>query len=208
MGSGDIPTVRYEYWISTVRASAQTRPQLLLQTTKAPSQPPSPALHPFHNSIETSSSESKISPVTKFHTYKSYYHRNEILKSVPSWSIKRHKSPKQSSSKQFASADSRSGKWWNGTNDHLRHLETFNRNGHRTTVPPTTSEGNYRVERYNDFGRPNGTSAFTRYSRVVTNYEDRIRKLKVVGTTPGIKQEDDSERKVVPRKPKTESKYL
>ena len=33
-------------------------------------------------------------PVTHFQGYKSYYHRNEILKSVPSWSIKRHRTHK------------------------------------------------------------------------------------------------------------------
>ncbi|KAG8197663.1 hypothetical protein JTE90_001592 [Oedothorax gibbosus] len=197
-GSGDIPTVHYEYWISTIRPIDQSRSQPLIQTNN----------HSLlHNLVETSSPDTKISPKLSSHGYKSFYHRNEILESVPSWSIKRHKILKPSLVKQFTNADSSAGKWRNGTNDdRLRHLETFNRNSFGTSVP-TTTKSDYGTERYSDFERPNGTSSFTRQSRLVTNYEDRIRTFKVAETTPGVRRADSGRQIVPPKiKPKVESR--
>lgn len=52
-------------------------------------------LRPEDNHIhDTLPTKKHYIPVTQFQGYKSYYHRNEILKSVPSWSVKRHRTHK------------------------------------------------------------------------------------------------------------------
>lgn len=57
-------------------------------------------LQPENNDIhDDSSSKKQTIPVTRFQGYKSYYHRNEILKSVPSWSVKRHRTHKNNLNK-------------------------------------------------------------------------------------------------------------
>lgn len=59
-------------------------------------------LRPEDNHIHDSRPTKKhYIPVTQFQGYKSYYHRNEILKSVPSWSVKRHRTHKNNFDRYF-----------------------------------------------------------------------------------------------------------
>lgn len=59
-------------------------------------------LRPEDNHIhDTRPTKKHYIPVTQFQGYKSYYHRNEILKSVPSWSVKRHRTHKNNFDRYF-----------------------------------------------------------------------------------------------------------
>ncbi|KFM76330.1 ADAMTS-like protein 5, partial [Stegodyphus mimosarum] len=101
LGSGDIPTVNYEYWISTSSRSATSPSFLSLDSIKTSEIFNKDILnleesnHPFNNIIhQNAPTERKPSPITRFQGYRSYYHRNEVHKSVPSWSKRRHGSYK------------------------------------------------------------------------------------------------------------------
>ncbi|GBN17779.1 hypothetical protein AVEN_197621-1 [Araneus ventricosus] len=214
LGSGDIPTVHYEYWISTSSPRSNSLHQYSFLPAKTPE---SQAEHPYHsqthqpldNTIDDSS-QTNLIPVTKFQGYKSYYHRNEVLKSVPSWSIKRHKTLKHPINRPVINAkfESSSDKWHsNKTSNHLRHLENPSKTtaekqqiipppgiryntsasvtfSNRRNTPETTTQYIY------DVGRPNVTSAFTRYNHVVPDYESRERR-KPVASNIVVKQKTE-----------------
>lgn len=101
LGSGDIPTVNFEYWISTTNPLKPSQPFPVLNQIKRSetkddnNDDDSKYLQPENNHIHDARPTKKQHiPVTQFQGYKSYYHRNEILRSVPSWSIKRHRTHK------------------------------------------------------------------------------------------------------------------
>lgn len=98
LGSGDIPTVNFEYWISTTNPLKTSQPFPILNQikyTEPTGDDDSRYVQLENNHIHDSRPTKKHHiPVTQFQGYKSYYHRNEILRSVPSWSIKRHRTHK------------------------------------------------------------------------------------------------------------------
>ncbi|XP_042899138.2 ADAMTS-like protein 5 [Parasteatoda tepidariorum] len=88
MGNGDVPTVQYEYWMSTYSHKQRTSQQ---HTSYQADPLEQRSYHTKFNEPKTNptpvTKEITLSP--KLQGYNSFYHRNEILKSVPSWSIKR-----------------------------------------------------------------------------------------------------------------------
>ncbi|GIX90364.1 a disintegrin and metalloproteinase with thrombospondin motifs 20 [Caerostris extrusa] len=198
LGSGDIPTVHYEYWISAT--NSRSLPQYPFIAKKSPE---SLTEYPYqtqtHHSSENTiddSSHNHFLPPAKFQGYKSYYHRNEVLKSVPSWSIKRRKTYNKHPASRMSipsQTDAHSEKWRNRTHDNFRHFEitvkpsfqikeTTAKTGgihyNATTVlfsnrrshPETTTQYIYDVR------RPDGTSAFTRNNYVYPDYRDTAKR--------------------------------
>ncbi|CAL1279121.1 unnamed protein product [Larinioides sclopetarius] len=224
LGSGDIPTVHYEYWISTSSPSSNSLHQYSSFPAKTVE---SQAEHPYHSQIHQpldntidDSSQTNVIPVTKFQGYKSYYHRNEVLKSVPSWSIKRHKTfnkhpihrPVINTKFESSLDNSHSNK----TSNHLRHLENPSKTtvkkqqiipspGIRYNTSATVLFSNRRntlettTQYIHDVGRPNVTSAFTRYNHVFPDYEKRERK-KPVSSNIAVKNKTERSDKKVQKK--------
>ncbi|XP_054724556.1 ADAMTS-like protein 5 [Uloborus diversus] len=166
LGSGDIPTVHYEYWISTnnpLRNSLTEKKQSpsiqneYVKTTEI-----------LNNLIEsTHHSKPKTFPTRKFQGYKSYYHYNEILKSVPSWSIKRNLNYKQNFNKKLSSQYNSTLSSKNvDTKDvptAIRFSTTEKPNARKNTVSKIFIKTPQSFELTVDqFGRPNGTLAQTR----------------------------------------------
>ncbi|GFS89646.1 NTR domain-containing protein [Trichonephila clavipes] len=206
LGTGDIPTVHYEYWVSTVGSTSRLLPQHSFHPLKTVESPAKPSYHsqthqPLENTIEDSSQTNLIS-VTKFQGYKSFYHRNEVLKSVPSWSIKRHKTFKHPLNREFTDIKNElnSNKWRNATithlpviNDRIRHLENSWRIpvekkpvteiggiSYDTTVTAIfynrTANPETATKHYYDISRPNVTSAFTSYNHLAPDYKNKGRR--------------------------------
>ncbi|GIX98085.1 NTR domain-containing protein, partial [Caerostris darwini] len=198
LGSGDIPTVHYEYWISAT--NSRSLPQYPFIAKKSPE---SLTEYPYqtqtHQSSENTiddSSHNHFLPPAKFQGYKSYYHRNEVLKSVPSWSIKRRKTYNKHPASRMSipsKTDAHSEKWRNRTHDNLRHFEitvkpsfqmkesTTKTGGihynattvlfsNRRTNPETTTQYIYDVRRLD------GTSAFTRNNYVYPDYRETAKR--------------------------------